>query len=432
MLTQRTRPRASTTAWTLLLSLIVAGCSAAVPSASVIAETSPSPTVTATASLPPPVAGEPCSRRAEVREGLSCVRGRSGLQWQARYAYQEQACDPEDKRIKQAGVILPRKGLKESRIAAACVYLEWLENADVELPTVSYFIEQPVDKTLLKQAQRSLTAGLRIFWQYRGYENINPALIVFTSQAELCSLGQRHLSESTYAWMLQEKSWGGGDANGAPFLFDCTNNDAFLERDGWCGNGSAGALPPGLSRDQQTAGALVSTCRESLKFGLPGVGHKFWQGIGWPGDGDLSFANALVNPDYLFSEYPGTIWAAEEYGGAPNLCGPGVRSWQSYTCKHDEMKGRLTSYQPSSTWWTAGALENGFSAEYMWARQTAMEWFAAHFGLDAAWLLPVALAGVTSESEYLAVLDSYTDWTHEQLFAGVDAWVAPQFGLTAP
>jgi hypothetical protein len=61
-----------------------------------------------------------------------------------------------------------------------------------------------------------------------------------------------------------------------------------------------------------------------------------------------------------------------------------------------------------------------------------MEWFVAHFGLDAAWLLPVALAGVTTEREYLAVLDSYTNWTHEQIFAGVDAWVAPQFGLTAP
>ena len=429
MLPQRTRPRASTTAWILLLSLIVAGCSAAGPSASVIAETSPSPTVTATASPPPTVAGEPCSRRAEVREGLSCVRGRSGLQWQARYVYQEPACDPEDKRIKQAGVILPRKGLKESRIAAACVYLEWLENADAELPAVSYFIEQPVDQALLKQAQRSLTAALRIYWQYRGYENIKPAMIVFTSQAELCALGQKHLSQSTYERMLQQRSWGGGDANGAPFLFDCTNNDAFLERDGWCGNGSAGGLPAGLSRDQQTAGAFVSTCRESLKFGLPGAGHKFWQGIGWPGDGDLTFANALVNPDYLFSEYPGALWEAEEFGERLNLCGPGSR-W--YTCKHDAMVGRLTSYQSSSQWWVTGTLEDGFSAEYMWARQTAMEWFAAHFGLDAAWLLPVALAGVTSESEYLVVLDSYTDWTHEQLFAGIDAWVAPQFGLTAP
>ena len=100
-----------------------------------------------------------------MREGLSCVRGRSGLQWQARYVYQEQACDPEDKRIKQAGVILPRKGLKEARIAAACIYLEWLNNAATALPIVSYLIEQPVDKSLLKQAKRSLQAALRIYWQ---------------------------------------------------------------------------------------------------------------------------------------------------------------------------------------------------------------------------------------------------------------------------
>ena len=96
------------------------------------------------------------------------------------------------------------------------------------------------------------------------------------------------------------------------------------------------------------------------------------------------------------------------------------------------MKGKLTTFGSSSTWWTAGALEDGFSAEYMWARQTAMEWFVAHFGLDAAYLLPLALVGVTTEAEYHAVLDSYTDWSHEQVFAGIDAWVAPQFGLTAP
>lgn len=385
--------------------------------------------MTATASPPPAVAGEPCSSRAEVREGLSCVRGRSGLQWQARYVYQEQACNPEDKRIKQAGVILPRKSLKESRIAAACVYLEWLDNANTELPTISYFIEQPVDKALLKQAQRSLRAALRIYWQYRGVAGIEPAMIVFTSQKELCSLGKKHLSQSTYERMLQQKSWGGGDANGKPFLFDCTNNEPFLERDGWCGNGSGGGWGADLSKNSRTAGAIVSTCREGLKIELPGAGHKFWQGIGWPGEGELSFANALVNPDYLFSEYTGALWEAEEYGLTPNLCGPGSR-W--YTCKHDEMIGRLSVYQSSSTWWTTGTLTDGFSAEYAWARQTAMEWFVAHFGLDAAWLLPIALAGVASESEYLAVLDSYTDWTHEKIFEGVDDWVAPQFGLTAP
>lgn len=429
MLRQIKKPGAPKTAWILLLSFIVVGCSAAEPKASATTTSAPSPTSSTAVGLPVAVDGEPCSNRAEVQESLTCVRGRSGLRWQAKYSYQAQACDPEDKRIKQAGVILPRKSLKESRIAAACVYLEWLENADTELPTVSYFIEQPIDKALLKQAQRSLTAGLRIYWQYRGYENIRPAMIVFTSQAELCSLGQQHLSQATYELMLQRQSWAGGDANGKPFLFDCTNSEPFLERDGWCGNGSAGGLPPGLSRDQQTAGALVSTCRESLKFGLPGVGHKFWQGIGWPGEGDLSFVNALVNPDYLFAEYPGALWEAEEYGLTPNLCGPGSR-W--YTCKHDEMIGRLSAYQSSSTWWTTRTLVNGFSAEYAWARQTAMEWFVAHFGLDAAWLLPIALVGVASESEYLAVLDSYTDWTHKQIFRGVDEWVAPQFGLTAP
>lgn len=416
-------------ATTLLLSLTVVGCSTIRPQASIDTVPLPSPRPSTDASLELAVVGEPCTNRAEVQGDLTCVRGRSGLKWQARYVYEEQACDPNDKRIKQAGVILPRKDLRESRIAAACVYLEWLDNADAELPTVSYFIEQPVNKALLQQAQRSLSAALRIYWQYRGYDDITPAMVVFTSQAELCSLGRQHLSQSAYEQMLQRKSWGGGDANGAPFLFDCTNNKAFLGSDGWCENGSAGSLPAGLSRDQKTAGAMVSTCRESLKYGLPGAGHKFWQGIGWPGEGDLSFANALLNPDYLFSEYPGALWESSEFGERPNLCGPDSRL---YTCKHDQMRGRLDSYRSSSTWWVDGTLENVLSAEYSWARQTAMEWFAAHFGLDAAWLLPVALAGVTTESEYLAVLDSYTVWTHEQIFAGVDDWVAPQFGLTPP
>ena len=95
------------------------------------------------------------------------------------------------------------------------------------------------------------------------------------------------------------------------------------------------------------------------------------------------------------------------------------------------MKGKLTTFVSSATWWK-GELVNGMSAEYLWARQTAMEWFVAHFGLDAAYLLPLALVGVTTEAEYHAVLESYTDWPHEQVFAGIDAWVAPQFGLTAP
>ncbi|MEY4667258.1 MAG: hypothetical protein RIQ87_1038, partial [Chloroflexota bacterium] len=34
--------------------------------------------------------------------------------------------------------------------------------------------------------------------------------------------------------------------------------------------------------------------------------------------------------------------------------------------------------------------------------------------------------------DYLRVLNSYTDMTADELFAGIDAWVAPQFGLTSP
>ena len=410
-----------------MLSLIVAGCSAAGPSASVLAETSPSPTVTATASLPPAVAGEPCSRRAEVREGLSCVRGRGGLQWQAKYIYQEQACDPEDKRIKQAGVILPRKGLKESRIAAACVALEWLANKDVDYPKLQVLSEWKLPKVALADAAARARGALRLFWKYRGIEEIQPTYMVFTSPAEFCALATKHLDPDVATWWKKGFSTGPDDMSWIP---DCNDTKPFSGA--YCYSGPWGAVTPGAAIDRKFGGAFGSMCRKELQSWSGIVIHKFWQGVqsahALSFGEEIKFSEGLLYADYLFSDYAGILTEAELSGSSAGLCSPGSKY---YTCKHDLLKGKLTTFVSSATWWK-GEVVNGMPAEYLWARQTAMEWFVAHFGLDAAYLLPLALVGVTTEAEYHAVLDSYTDWSHEQVFAGIDAWVAPQFGLTAP
>jgi len=386
--------------------------------------------VTATASPPPAVAGEPCSSRAEVREGLSCVRGRSGLQWQARYAYQEQACDPEDKRIKQAGVILPRKGLPEARVAAACVTLEWLANKNVDYPELQVLSEWKLPKVALADAAARARGALRLFWKYRGIEAIKPTYMVFTSPAEFCALATKYFDPGLLsAWKVRGFSTGPDDM---PWIPDCNDTKPFSGAY-FCESGPYAAVWPGGAIDRKSGGAFGYQCRKDLESWSGLNTHKFWQGVQGPialsiGE-DTQFSYALLYADYLFSDYAGILTEADLSGSSADLCSPASRY---YTCKHDLMKGKLTTYESSSTWWTAGALENGFSAEYMWARQTAMDWFVAHFGLDAAYLLPLALVGVTTEAEYHAVLDSYTDWSHEQVFAGIDAWVAPQFGLTAP
>jgi hypothetical protein len=173
-------------------------------------------------------------------------------------------------------------------------------------------------------------------------------------------------------------------------------------------------------------------CRKEWSGLATLVTHKFWQGVqsahALSFGEEIKFSEGLLSADYLFSDYAGILTGAELEGLSAGLCSPGSKY---YTCKHDLMKGKLTTYESSSTWWKE-ELVDGMSAGYLWARQTAMEWFVAHFGLDAAYLLPLALVGVTTDAEYHAVLDSYTDWSHEQVFAGIDAWVAPQFGLTAP
>ena len=380
--------------------------------------------------IQPAVVGAVCLTRAEVRDRLSCVHGRNGLTWQARYNYQEQACDPDDRRIKQASVILPRKGLKESRIAAACVALEWLANKSADYPKLRVLSEWKVPQAALSDAELRARGAMRLFWKYRGIEALQPTYIVFTSPAEFCALATRYF-ESSFASLWKARGFSTGPDD-MPWIPDCNDTRPFSGK--YCESGPYGAVWPGGAIDRQAGGAFGLMCRKDLQSWSGLVTHKFWQGVQSPLALSISegnqFGSALLNADYLFSDYAGILTEAELSDTPADLCSPESRH---YTCKHELMLGKLSTYESSATWWEDGVLtDRSLPAEYLWARQTAMEWFVAHFGLDAAYLLPLALVGVTTEADYLAVLDSYTDWSHEQVFAGIDAWVAPQFGLTAP
>ena len=173
-------------------------------------------------------------------------------------------------------------------------------------------------------------------------------------------------------------------------------------------------------------------CREDLP---PWSGlnfHKFWQGvqssIALTIREDILFSHALLTADYLFADYAGILTEAELSGSSADLCSQASRY---YTCKHGQMSGTLRSYISSRQWWREGFVDNSSSREYLWARQAAMEWFTAHFGLDAAYLLPLALVGVVNKRQYFATLAAYTDRTPAEIFAGVDAYVKPMFGLEA-
>ena len=374
--------------------------------------------------------GRPCLKVAARTSTLSCINRREGRRWQKPFTYQEQACDPSDPRITVAGVLLPREGLTEARIAAACVALEWLANTNVEYPKLQVLSEWQLPETALADAASRARGALRLYWKYRGIDNIKPTYMVFTSPAEFCALATKYFTHGLLSsWKVRGFSTAPDDM---PWTPDCNDTKPFSGE--YCESGPYAAVWPGGALDRKSGGAFGHMCREDLESWSGLNFHKFWQGVQSPIalslGSKVSFSYALLNADYLFSDYAGLLTEGELSGSLADLCSPASRY---YTCKHDQMMGRLTTYKSSSTWWKAGATMNGsLSAEYLWARQTAMEWFVAHFGLDAAYLLPVALVGVSTKSEYLAVLDSYTDWGHKKIFSGIDAWVAPQFGLTAP
>lgn len=401
----------------ILLLLVVAGCSSTgtAPGSGLIPA---SPMASPSESLPPGIAGEACSEQAEVRGELSCVRGRDGLRWQPRYTYRDQACDPESPTLKANKVILPERNQPESRIAAACVALEWFSNESVDSPELAVISKRKLSVSVLTSLRADAKAALRLFWKYRGVDQMDPALIVITSPAEHCEITREYQVA--------------GEADRVAQSNDCTDTRQF-SCESLQVSGFAVMWDAKNSIDKRLAGYKTSGCGDEAYLGLSF--HKFWQGVGASLTTDsataTNFSTALVNPDYLISEYPSILWDAAKSRGSANLCGPGA---EYYVCQ-DWFRGNLTEFVSSSLWWQGQEPEHElsiWSQQYNYARQAAMEWFIAHFGLDAAYGLPQALVGVTDEEGYLAVLDSYTDLTHTQLFAQIDAWAASKFGIVAP
>lgn len=363
-------------------------------------------------------AGESCKIRNGSAAGLRCIRTRDGLRWHEPYEYKDAACDPNDPRLIAANVNLPDVSRHESRISAACVALEWLKNAEVEYPLLRIESEFKLSESTKADLQASARAALRLTWRFRGLKKIDPTVVIATSHAEHCRLVRRlqfpNEAQRVYAGVNCQDE--------RPFSCDLTFPTAF-----------AIMWNPINSKDQRSAGYKASACRVEGTIGLSH--HKFWQGIGASftlrSTESTRFTVALLNPDYLFSEYSAILYAAEIEGTPANMCGAGATH---YTCQ-PWFRGTLKKYQSSRHWWKGsepGHPLSIWSQQYNYARQAAMEWFVAHFGLDAAFNLAQALVGVTTRKQYYKVLDAYTELSHTELFKAIDGYVAPQFGLKPP
>lgn len=395
----------------LVMALTIFGC---VPDTTSAPDVSPSASV---GNVPAATEGAECKERALVVDSLVCVNGRQGLRWQEIYTYQDVACDPDDPRLTAAKVVLPSSG--EARIAAACVALEWIANKDATLPPLQVISSHKLSDGALESLQSSARSALRLFWKYRGVEDIDPTMVIATSNAEHCKI----ITDNQVA----------GEAERQKAFLDCGDAKPYP-----CEFGYPGAFAvqwnPINSLDQRSAGYKQSACRkETFSGGLSH--HKFWQGIGSAltlnPEESTAFSLALVNPDYLFAEHTAILHEADMAGSTANLCGP---SAEHYTCQA-RFRGSLSSYTSSSQWWQGQEPEDElsvYSQPYNYARQAALEWFTAHFGLDAGYGLLQAMVGVANETEYLLVLGSYTNKSAIEIFAGIDGYVAPIFGLQAP
>ena len=371
-------------------------------------------------------AGEKCSQARARNSSLVCIRTPTGLRWQQPYKYQAEACDPSDPRL--AGIILPEASRPEARVAAACVALEWLANKDVQYPELQVLSEWKLPEVALADAAARARGALRLYWKYRGIQKIQPTYMVFTSPAEFCALATKYFNSGMLsAWKVRGFSTGPDDR---PWIPDCDDTKPFSGV--YCESGPYGAVWPGGVINRKSGGAFGHMCREDLQSWSGLNFHKFWQGvqssIALTIRGDTRFSHALLTADYLFADYAGILTEAELAGSSADLCS---QSSRYYTCKHGQMSGTLRNYISSQNWWREGFIDNSSSREYLWARQAAMEWFTAHFGLDAAYLLPLALVGVVNKRQYFATLAAYTDRTPAEIFAGVDAYVKPMFGLEA-
>ena len=97
-----------------------------------------------------------CLTKNQDAGPYSCAARSGALRWTVVPARKWAACDPDDPRIAEAGIVLPTGVQPEARIAAACVALEWLANPAPD-PAIVEIVRSP----LVHEAQEASNfAGL--------------------------------------------------------------------------------------------------------------------------------------------------------------------------------------------------------------------------------------------------------------------------------
>ena len=234
----------------LVLSIVVPGQAAAQPAATL---------ATATVKL-----GKPCADRGEVAQlgarwlecngtwkritanticltkhqdagTYSCDKRSGALRWTVVPARKWAACDPDDPRIAEAGIVLPTGAQPEARIAAACVALEWLANPAPD-PAIVEIVRSP----LVHEAQEaSNLAGLLAMERLIGRRFVpagTPLKLLLIGQAMEwgCTYGRKEIdpliparmpASWTEQWLgCKQKQWPCGGSNieltdGTRFMF---------------------------------------------------------------------------------------------------------------------------------------------------------------------------------------------------------------------
>lgn len=166
---------------------------------------------------------------------FTCVRRAGALRWTVVASRKWAACDPDDPRIAAAGITLPTGERQESRIAAACVALEWLRTANVKAPTLDVVRSPAVHPSRDASHVEGLLATERIIGsRFRPIGAPILQLLIGDDQAWACNYGRKNIDPYiprptpwTLEWLGCNRGkaglpWGGSNielTNGKRFLF---------------------------------------------------------------------------------------------------------------------------------------------------------------------------------------------------------------------
>ena len=356
------------------------------------------------------------------------------------YTYQEQACDPTDPRLAAAGIKLPVGEGKTARIAATCVALEWLANADVKYPKIDIISSKAISKRAVATLQESARAQFRLYWKYRNPAVTQPSVFVFDSIKFLCTEGPKYFGKDRYFLNLPLDPTGQAVGNTGGGKFSCADTS----RTWSCANkpGSADGQPAGSWLDPGRGGNISLVCPDDLAGDISVVQHKFYQGIVLRcGDHEAYpfCAHWERGADYLFTYYAERLSSAS-FGSSGNMsiC----ESWRD--ARFCSTSGfYFHSYIPSSNWmfivqqfcWP-GTEPYGKDGECSEADRMsgvtdlyAFEWITSHFGLEAAYgLIPVSQSAGADPDHYRSILQAYTGMSTDDFFAAIDKYVVARLG----